>query len=108
MQNSDASIDLPLAAVSNTDLLAAVSNTDFLLAAVPPLLVLRPLERAGQPLERSVEGGVALGKTKPHHGANRIRRIEGGHRDRRHLVLGDQPPAKSFVILVEAERRQVD
>src|ERR1700749_4236190 len=61
-----------------------------------------------QSLERAVNGGVGLGKTKSYDRFHRIVLIERRYRNRRYLLLDDDALAKFLIGLVETERREID
>src|SRR5437667_10107247 len=70
--------------------------------------VLATVHRVRQPLQRAVEGGVLLGKTKSHDRGHRVIFVKRRNRYRRYFVVGDDAPAKRFVSFIEAKRRKVD
>src|SRR5262245_7375562 len=65
-------------------------------------------DRARQPLECKVDRGVALGKAEADHGGDGIVLVEGGHRNRREPMLGDESLAERLIRLVQSERGKID
>src|SRR5262249_16889092 len=66
------------------------------------------LERAGETVESGIEGLIALGEAETHDRPDRIRGVEGRHRNGRNLVLDHEPLAEGLVVLVAAEGGKID
>ncbi len=66
------------------------------------------LSAPAEPLQRGIERRVALGEAEAHDRADRVAGVERRDRDGGDLVLQHEPLAEGLVVLVEAERGEID